>query len=360
MSDFLVKRDDVRECRVAEAETPELRPGQALLRIARFGLTANNVTYAVMGDAMRYWRFFGGPEGWGRLPTWGFAELVASEADGLEPGGRVFGYLPASDHLVVEPGDSGPQGFLNAAPHLEDLPSAYHRYVRTDTDPFYEERYEDHQMLLWPLFFTSFLIDDELADGGLAGAGSVVISSASSKTALAAAFMLAQRAGVEVVGLTSAGNVEFVDGLGVYDSVVPYDEVEELPRAESAFVDIAGDRELRGRLHRRLADRLTASIAVGAAHWEELGATELGATDGELPGPAPRLFFAPDRVTKRSADWGGGGLRDRVAEAWQPFVEWVAGWLEIERAKGLEEARDAYLEVLEGKVPPSKAHVVEL
>ena len=61
MTDFLVKRDDLRESRVAESEAPELEPGQALLRVDTFGLTANNVTYAVMGEAMSYWDFFPAP-----------------------------------------------------------------------------------------------------------------------------------------------------------------------------------------------------------------------------------------------------------------------------------------------------------
>jgi hypothetical protein len=33
MSDFLVKRDDLRECRVAESEASSIEPGQALLRV---------------------------------------------------------------------------------------------------------------------------------------------------------------------------------------------------------------------------------------------------------------------------------------------------------------------------------------
>ena len=81
---------------------------------------------------------------------------------------------------------------------------------------------------------------------------------------------------------------------------------------------------------------------------------------GEMPGPAPRFFFAPDRVTKRSADWGRAGLTQRTAEAWAPFVEWAGGWLEIEHGEGLEAAGDAYLQVLEGEVPPKRAHVIEL
>ncbi len=56
--DFEVKRADVHECRVADEQPPDLAPGQALLRVDAFALTTNNITYAVMGDALRYWDFF--------------------------------------------------------------------------------------------------------------------------------------------------------------------------------------------------------------------------------------------------------------------------------------------------------------
>jgi hypothetical protein len=42
-----------------------------------------------------------------------------------------------------------------------------------------------------------------------------LISSASSKTAIGAAFLLAQREGVELVGVTSPRSAEFVEGLGI-------------------------------------------------------------------------------------------------------------------------------------------------
>src|SRR6266540_7027110 len=106
MMDFLVKRDDLRECRIAESEVSGLGPGQALLRVDSFGLTANNVTYAVFGEAMSYWGFFPAPDGWGRVPMWGFAEVERSEAPGVEPGTRIYGYLPPSSHLVVRPVDA--------------------------------------------------------------------------------------------------------------------------------------------------------------------------------------------------------------------------------------------------------------
>ena len=355
MADFLVKRDDLRECRVVESAAPALEPGQALLRVETFGLTANNITYAVFGEAMSYWDFFPAEDGWGRVPMWGFAEVEKSEAEGVEPGTRLYGYLPPSSNLVVTPVDAGEAGFADGSPHRAALPSAYHRYLTTEADSFYRADTEEIQMLLRPLFFTSFLIDDQLADEGLVARGPIVISSASSKTALAAAFMLAQREGVELVGLTSPGNAAFVEGLEIYDRVVPYTEIDSLSGGPATFVDTAGDGQVRLAVHSHYGDDLVHSMAVGATHWEELG---VGA--GDLPGPTPALFFAPDRVVKRSEDWGRAGLETRVADAWHPFCEWTGGWLEPIRGEGFEAVRDAYLDVIEGRVEPTKAHVLSL
>jgi hypothetical protein len=355
MTDFLVKRDDLRECRVAESAPPALEPGQALLRVDSFGLTANNVTYAVMGEAMSYWDFFPAEEGWGKVPMWGFAEVERSEAAGVEPGTRVYGYLPSSSHLLVTPVDASEAGFVDGSPHRAALPSAYHRYLATGSDSMYRSGTEEIQMLLRPLFFTSFLIDDQLDDEGLATRGPVLISSASSKTAIAAAFMLAQRDGVELVGLTSPRSAEFVEGLGIYDRTVTYDAIDSLERGSATYVDIAGDGDVRMAVHSHFGDELVHSMAVGITHWEDLGA---GA--GELPGPTPALFFAPDRVVKRSEDWGRAGLEARVADAWRPFCEWTGGWLETIPGEGFDAVRDAYLDVIDGKVDPKHAHVLRL
>jgi hypothetical protein len=354
MTDFLVKKGELRECRVAES-APEIEPGQALLRVETFGLTANNITYAVMGEAMSYWDFFPAEEGWGRLPTWGFAEVEESEAEGIEPGTRVYGYLPSSSHLVVAPVDVSSAGFVDGSPHKAALPSAYHRYLATAADPFYRSHTEAIQMLLRPLFFTSFLIDDQLDDEGLVERGPIVISSSSSKTALAAAFLLRQREGVELIGLTSPRNARFVEGLGVYDRVVAYDAIESLERGPATYVDVAGDGEVRHAVHSHYGDELAHSMAVGVTHWEELAGGS-----GELPGPTPTFFFAPDRVVKRSEDWGRAGLEEKVADAWHPFCKWIGGWLEVIDSEGFGAVRSIYLDVLEGRVTPSSANVISV
>ena len=355
MSDFLVKRDDLRECRVAESAPPAIGPGEALLRVDAFGLTANNITYAVMGEAMSYWDFFPAEDGWGRVPMWGFAEVERSEAEGVETGTRLYGYLPPSSHLLVTPVSVNGQGFVDGSPHRAALPSAYHRYAATGADPFYRAGTEEMQMLLRPLFFTSFLIDDQLDDDGLTGRGPIVVSSASSKTAIGAAFLLAQHEGVELIGLTSPGSVEFVEGLGIYGRTVAYDEIGSLDRGPATYVDVAGDGAVRQAVHSHFGDELIHSMAVGVTHWEEFGSGQ-----GELPGPAPKLFFAPGRVVKRSEDWGDAELMQRAANAWHPFCEWTGSWLETIPDQGFDGVKRAYLDVIEGSVNPKTAHVISL
>jgi hypothetical protein len=355
MADFLVKRDDLRECRIADSEVPELGNGEARLRIDTFGLTANNVTYAVFGERMSYWDFFPAEPGWGRVPMWGFAEVQRSEAEGVQPGARVFGYLPPSSHLVVTAAGANERGFVDGSPQRAGLASAYQRYLVTDGDPLYRVDTEELQMLLRPLFITSFLIDDQLADEGLATRGPIVISCASSKTAIGAAFLLAQREGVELVGLTSPASAAFVDGLGIYARTVTYDAIDSLRRGPATFVDIAGDGEIRLGVHSHYGDELVRSMAVGAAHWEQFGAGE-----GELPGPSPTFFFAPDRIVKRSQDWGPAGFQMRVSDAWHPFCAWTAGWLEVIHGRGFAAVQSAYLDVVAGRVDPKTAHVLSL
>ena len=189
-----------------------------MLRVDRVGMTANNVTYALLGDAMHYWDFFPTRPGWGLVPLWGFGDVVASAAEGVEVGSRVYGYFPSASHLVVRPGRVDARGFRDASEHRAVLPSPYNSYMVTTTDAAYDADREDLLILFRPLFFTSFMLADQLEDNAFFGARVLAMSSASSKTAYSTAFLL-QGKGPELVGLTSPGNVEFTESLGCYDRV---------------------------------------------------------------------------------------------------------------------------------------------
>jgi len=350
-----VMRADLRVTRLVGDDLPDLEPGQLLLRVDRFGLTANNVTYGVAGDMIGYWRFFPTADpAWGRLPVWGFAEVVAGDVDGCPLGTRLFGYLPMASHLVVEPGHVGPTGFTDRSAHRADLPGTYNRYRRTDSDPAYRPDTEEQQAIFVPLFVTSFVLDDYLADRADFGAERVLVSSASSKTAAGMALCTSRRDGDRpvLVGLTSPGNVEFVEQLGWYDQVVTYDEVDSLEAVPTVFVDIAGDAAVRAAVHRHLGDQLRASLTVGMTHWEA------GGGGGDLPGPAPEFFFAPTQIEKRIADWGPAGYQERFGAAWEALLEVADGWIDVVPIDGLAAVPAHYARLLDGSVRPEHAFIV--
>jgi hypothetical protein len=358
--DLEVKRDDLHVTRVVDSPSAPLEAGEARLAVRRFGFSANNVTYAVFGDLMGYWTFFPAApdgEGWGRIPVWGFAEVVEANGSGLDDGELVYGYLPMSTELVVMPSQVGDHGFTDVSPQRSGLPAAYNGYTRCASDPVYDPGTEPLQMLLRPLFMTDFVLDDWLADNDFFGAtdGAVVLSSASSKTAFGLAHLLSRRdERPEVVGLTSPGNVGFVEGLGVYDRVMAYDDIASLPAdAPSVYVDMAGDAGVRKAVHEHLSG-LAASVQVGGTHWEQVGG------GGSLPGPTPALFFAPDQIGKRRKDWGPGGLESRFADAWAAFLPVVQGWIDVVERQGPDAVATTYLEVLDGRADPSVAFVLSM
>lgn len=355
--DLLVKRDELAETRLEETEPAALVDGEARLAVDAFALTANNITYAVFGGAMGYWNFFTAPDGWGRVPVWGFADVVESTVADLPEGTRVYGYLPMSTELVVTPTRVDERGFVDGAPNRAAMAAAYNSYSRAGADPGYDPAHEDAQMLLRPLVTTGFLLDDFLGDGDRFGATAIVISSASSKTAAATAFFLSQRSGLDVIGLTSSANRDFVEALGVYDRIAAYDEVADLPHQAAVFVDIAGSADVRAAVHRHYGDELRHSAIVGGTHWDEKPTPEAG---GPLPGPPPAMFFAPDRIRKRVEDWGAAAYEQRMTDGWRRAVAWSDGWLQVERGRGPEVVRRTYLDVLNGKTSPSIGHVLSM
>lgn len=354
--DLLVSRSSLRDTRLEKSEIGPIADGEALLKIDAFSITANNVTYGVFGDAMKYWNFFPGPEGWGRVPVWGFATVLGSKVAGVNPGQRVYGYLPMSTHLKVSPERVQPGGFRDGAAHRRELPGAYQNYTFTDHDPLYRPETEPLQMLFRPLFITSFLIDDFLADNDLFGAKQVLFSSASAKTSYAAARLLTAR-GIDVVGLTSPKNARFAAQLGVYKKIVAYPDIATLDaHIPTAFVDIAGDGDVGARVHNHFRDALKLSLAVGATHWEQ-GVAGAGL---QLPGPKPQFFFAPDRITKRVGDWGGDAFSAKSADAFANFLPVAASSTIVVVGHGLEEAGKVFAAHVAGTAYPRDGNIIDL
>jgi hypothetical protein len=350
-----VRKSDWKQTRFVEGPVPELTAGQVLFRVDRFALTANNITYAVAGDGLGYWRFFPCEEGWGRIPVMGFANVIRSTHPEVKEGTRCFGFYPMGRHLVIQPGAVSAAQIVDAAPHRAGLAPPYAQYLPTTGDAVYAEKREDPILLMRGLFMTSFLADDFLAEQDYLGARSVLISSASSKTSIALAFQVKQGGRTRAIGLTSARNAEFVRGLGFYDEVVLYDEIASLPADQPAvFVDMAGDGAVTAAVHRHFGDQLKYDCAIGATHWSAERANQ------GLPGPKPEFFFAPAQIVKRSKDWGPQALSQRIAAAWTKFCDASDAWLHVVRSSGRAATERVYQETLAGRTDPADGQILSL
>ncbi|MEN3349889.1 MAG: hypothetical protein V7632_3524 [Bradyrhizobium sp.] len=357
-TDFIVIRNDLPQSKIIETQLPDAAslPSEALLvKVTRFAFTANNITYAVIGEQLKYWNLFPAPQGYGIIPVWGFGEVIASKHPNVTVGEILFGYFPMATHLVIEAADVTKRGLRDAAAHRQDVSPVYNVYSRVSDDPTYAGRQGDYRALLLPLFMLSFMVDDFLAENEFYGARRVMLSSASSKTAFGLAHLLHKRPGLKVVGLTSKGNVDFVSALGCYDEVVTYDEVTAMPNGEpTAYVDMAGNSALRETLHRHFGAQMVYSGRVGLTH----RASEPG--EPTLPGAKPVWFFAPDQIRKRGKEWGPGGVDQRFGAAWAGLVPHLPDWIEVVERRGAHAVREAYLDTLQGRVPPDQGLILSL
>lgn len=358
-TDFIVARNDLQQCKAIATQLPDAAtlPDDALLvKVARFAFTANNITYAVLGKHLKYWQLFPAPESFGNIPVWGLGEVIASKHPGIAEGETLFGYFPMSTHLVIEAADVSKRGLRDAAAHRQGVAPVYNAYARVGGDPAFAGRQGDYQALLRPLFVLSFLVDDFLAENEFYGARNVMLSSASSKTAYGLAHLLHAR-GVGTIGLTSGGNVDFVKSLGCYDEVVTYDNASSLPTSSAvAYVDMAGNTPLRATLHQHFGEQMKYSGIIGLTHRKSSPDEPAQA----LPGAKPRFFFAPDHIRTRAKEWGPGGFDTRFGAAWSGFAPKLDQWMKVSEHRGPAAVQRAYLDTLNGRVPPDQGLMLSL
>jgi hypothetical protein len=344
MPELRVRRDDLGSCELVEGESlrEDLDEGEAQMLVDCFALSANNITYAATGDRLGYWRLFPAPGGWGRIPAWGYARVVAARSPVVAKGQRVFGLVPMGRYLTVRPAPR-PVGFADAAEHRAGLSPVYNQYLLV------EDEGGEAALIMRPLFGTSVLLDLVLSEGGFNAAPTVVLTSASSKTAYGLAHLLRARP-VETIGLTSASHQDWVERLGLYNAVLSYDQLGELSAPGGAvLVDFAGDRTLIRKLHEQLGEELRRSLLVGFTH------RQAEADEAALSGPAAEFFFAPDEMARRGRELG-----QRYAAAWREFAHVAKRTMRIERVTNGAQLVRIYRDLLEGRADPAVGYVVSI
>jgi hypothetical protein len=349
-----INKGALTEHKVHEESLPALGDGEVRLRVESFSVTANNVTYAVIGDMFRYWDFFPAQDGYGIVPMWGHAIVEASNHPDITVGERVYGYLPMGTHLDVLPGHVSRGQFTDMAAHRQPMSVFYNQYSRLAADPEHDPAREAQRMIFGPLFKTGFLIEAMFRREDWFGTQALVMTSASSKTSMSLASVAREKSPeIKRIGLTSSGNVAFVEKSGLYDQVLAYGGVGSLAPVPSVSVDFAGNAALLRAIHETLGEMLKYSCVVGATHVDARGGS-----GAPIPGPTPTLFFAPDHATNVIKELGPKGFGEAVAASWNAFVATTDGFVRVDIRDGVAAAGDAFQATLAGTADPAVGIVV--
>ncbi|OXL24795.1 DUF2855 family protein [Psychrobacter sp. DAB_AL32B] len=358
MQEFQTNKEDITQSRLIQAPINTVNDGEVLVKVDRFAFTANNITYAAMGEQLQYWQFFP-PHGedakkWGIIPVWGFADVIESNNTELRVGERLFGYFPPANELVIKPMRVTPASLTDGSAHRAQLPPTYNMYQRVKHEPGYDRANDNQRMLLFPLHMASFCLYDLLKSNDWFGAEQVVIISASSKTSTGLAYGLADdKDAPHVIGLTSDHHLDFVNSIGSYDSALSYDNLEQIDASKpTVIVDMSANADLLSQLHMHLGDNMRYTSNVGLTHWDE----PRGA-DGIIK-ERSHQFFAPSHMQQRMKEWGFDEFNKRSMSYIMKSAAKTVPWLKIKELDGLNSLEDVYQDICDGKIGPDEGLVV--
>ena len=347
-----------------------LTKGQIRIAIQRFGLSANNVTYALTGDSFGYWGFFPavdtqshqGENGagdsvengteyaaqYGIVPLWGFAEVIESAHPDIPVGKRFFGYLPMASQWVMQADKVSSHGFTDVHDKRVSNSPVYDNYVYCDTDPQYDATREVWQANFRPLFLTSFALMQYIASETVETASTIVITSASSKTAIGTALLLNTLPHIRVVGLTSTANVNFVEDLECYDEVLTYDEVADMRYTTPVWIlDFAGNKGLLQQLQEIFDHLHHTSLFIGVTDIE----AQQNKPSGKLKGD---VFFAPQHIKMLIKMWGHERFMSEYAQAWELVAKGIETHFKVTEFSGAAGIIEQYQRLLQRDVSPNE------
>jgi hypothetical protein len=346
------RHQPLQHTRIVTETLPLPEQGQITLAVERFGLSANNLSYALLGDMLGHWTPFPAAAGWGRVPAWGVGTVLVGDPAVAPVGARYLGYLPMATHVGMRAVDARP-GLRDVSSERASMLPMYRQLRRVDTDPTWDDALIDAEVLMQPVYPPAGLLDDDLRR---AGTQHVIISSASSKTSMGMGRLLVER-GVHVTGLSRGTNTRDAASVGAFDQVLPYDDLSAIPlNDDTTYVDVAGDPAITRAVHERLGARLSHSIAVGGSHLAALGG--IPAPDPNMPGPMIVRFSVGQRETELTGQHGRDAVDEIKQNARRKLVPWADEALTVQHLTGLQAAQDAWDRIGRGSLAALNAITV--
>ena len=352
-STFLVNKNNLFETRFSNESFLISKKDKLILKMESYALTSNNITYAVLGEKLGYWNFFPVNKPYGIIPVWGLAKVVFSIYENISIGDRYYGYFPMSTYIKLNPERITSYGFTDGSSHRKLLPSVYNNYA--NVSQMVEEKIEYHPIIK-PLFLTSFLNYYFLKDENFFNAEQIILTSASSKTALSLAYLLNENQSKDkknIIGITSKKNFEFVETVKFYDQVVSYSDIKsEIKKNKSLIIDFSGNSDFLNKISNYLGCLLKYICLIGLADWSSK-------MDFKTLSNA-KFFFAPDHAEKRYKLMGVKETTLLGATKMEDFINVIKSWMKLTYIRDSKALEKIYIEILKGNLDPTKGYLVRL
>lgn len=352
---FVVNKDQLDQTKLVENNTPQLFEGEILFKVDKYYLSSNNITYAVIGEKYKYWNFFPQDSPFGAIPVWAFLSVIESKHPTIKVGERFFGFSPMTNFFKVSVGNHTPHGFSDVASHRTELiaPYNYYTHIHKQYDGAIEE--EDFSLMTRITFPTSFLINNFLEEEAFFSAKQIILTSASSKTALGLAFLLKKhqnKYGKEIVGLTSSKNKKMVTKSEFYDKVISYSDLKnELQKKDSVVLDFSGNSDLLTQLNKLLQTSLKYTTLIGITDWKSNKFFE------ELPATFP--FAVGVQYQKLAKKLGPQKATELVMEQQDAFTKAIQKIVSLSYIKDLSSLPVFYQKLLNGETSPQLGYIVQ-
>mmetsp|Transcript_178788 Transcript_178788/g.573026 ORF Transcript_178788/g.573026 Transcript_178788/m.573026 type:complete len:387 (+) Transcript_178788:108-1268(+) len=368
LAHLLVRADEPTRTVIHPYRKPVEDPmldGQVLVHVSKLVVTANTLTYALAGKmpVLKYFQHFpipkDAPDSLAMTPCWGTGIVIASKCPAVRVGARIHGYFPFSPTVVLTPSEATATSFIDAAPHRVDLLKPYKMYFSSEDPQFkglsYDE--EDYQMATGVLFSTGWAMAQVPAVHP-AKPKALILTSASSRTSRAAAFAAKfHKLPLEVVGLTSATNLDYVRGLGIYDSVHVYRDVSSLKNQTVAVQDVAGSAEVQQSLYEHFGGQIVYFGSVGMSHVGAAGKRPKLTGLGGAP-PAPFLVFSAIEELRKV--YGDFKVRRWLADSSKAYNSRMLPEFRAERRYGAEQTRAVFDSMVQGAADPQVTYVCSM
>ena len=180
----------------------------------------------------------------------------------------------------------------------------------------------------------------------------IIVTSASSKTALAFAYLLKNNhPNINLTGITSRKNVDFCSELGIYNNIYNYDNLDDINASKCSIVDFTGNTDLLIQLQSKVLQELKKCISVGLSHWDNRS------LNNGLPLKS-ELFFAPTHARAKQSEWGSKRFKIRLNQSISDFIKWADNWMIINKI-GIKGIIPIYHQVVSGMIDPKEGLILK-